>query len=64
MDDFITTFFQEVTKGYIPKLGASIRWIFLRKRYSFEELLKQNWNNRIGILMIGIIVGVIILIVK
>lgn len=40
----------------IKQLGAGIRWLFLRKNYSFKEIEKQNWNGRIGLLTIFLII--------
>ena len=61
MEDFASDFFRELIRGFIPKIGAFIRWIFLRKKYSYEQVLDQNWNNRIGFLAISIIVIAIII---
>jgi len=37
-------------------IGAAIKWFFLRNKLSYKEILKQNWNNRIGILFIALVV--------
>ena len=64
METFIETFLQELLRGIVKPIGAGIRWIFLRKRFKYSEVLRQNWNNRIGFLAISILVGIIILIVN
>ncbi|WP_196887977.1 hypothetical protein [Aureivirga sp. CE67] len=45
-----------VYHGIIRRTGASIRWLFLKKKYSFKEILEQDWNGRIGFICIAIIV--------
>jgi len=52
MEDFITQFFQELIPSALAKLGGFFRWLFLRKKYTYKEILKQNWNTRIGLLVI------------
>ncbi len=44
--------------------GAFFRWIFLFRKYSFKEILKQDsyMNGSIGFLGVGIIISVILLI--
>jgi hypothetical protein len=44
------------------QLGASVRQLFLRKKYTIHELLKQNWNGRVGLFVVGIVVVTIIFI--
>jgi len=60
IEEFITTFFQEIIWNGIVKLGALLRWIFLKNQYSFKEILQQNWNGRIGLLFIASVVVLII----
>ena len=60
IEEFLTTFFQEILWGGIIKLGAFVRWIFLKSKYSFKEILQQNWNGRIGLLLLTSVVVLII----
>ena len=55
MEELIREFIQEVLLGSIIKFGALIRWFFLRKKYSYKEVLKQDWNGRVGLLFIILI---------
>lgn len=64
IDEFFADFLGEILLGLIPKLGACVRWLFLRKKYTFSEILNQNWNGRIGVLTISIIIGTIIFLVN
>ena len=55
MEEFITSFFQELIPSALAKLGGFFKWIFLRKKYTYKEILEQNWNKRIGLLAIIIL---------
>ena len=59
--EFITDFFGEVILGGVKNIGAWFRYLFLSKKYSFKEVLQQDWNNRIGFLVLSILIGVSIL---
>ena len=59
--EFITDFFGEVILGGVKNIGAWVRYLFLSKKYSFKEVLQQDWNNRIGFLVLSILIGVAIL---
>lgn len=54
--NFIAEFLREFLLSLIPRLGAFFRWIFLKKKYSYKEVLEQNWNGRIGLLFIVIVI--------
>jgi len=60
MADFLAQIFQELIIQNLNYVGASIKWIFLRKKYSFKELLDQNWNTRIGALVIVALIALIV----
>lgn len=39
----------EVLMNVILKYtGATVRWLFLHRRYSYSIVLTQDWNKRIG----------------
>lgn len=54
VEEFIGIFFQEVLLASIRRIGSFVRWLFLRKKYSYNDIYKQDWNGRIGILAIVI----------
>ena len=41
------------------RVGAFVRWVFLKKKKSYKNVLKENWNGRVGILMFVFIVFLI-----
>jgi uncharacterized protein YycO len=44
----------------IPKhLGVTIKWLFKRKIKSYSEILKENYNTRLGFLAIGLFTVII-----
>lgn len=59
MGNFIAEFLGEFLLSLIPRLGAFFRWIFLRKKYSYKEILEQNWNGRIGLIFIILVIVLI-----
>ena len=60
MEDFITQFFQDLIPSVLQRLGALIRWIFLKNKYTYKEVLNQDWNGRIGVLFTTTIIMSII----
>ena len=63
IEEFIVTFFQDIVWDGIIRFGAFIRWIFIRKKYSYKEVVQQDWNGRIGLLIIALIVVALILLI-
>ncbi|WP_299123302.1 hypothetical protein [uncultured Tenacibaculum sp.] len=59
MEDFFSGFLEEILFSSISKLGAFIRWLFLKRKYSYNEVLKQDWNGRIGLLAIILMIYLI-----
>lgn len=60
LDELLQTLFGEILMGFIRHVGAIVRWLFLGKKYSYREIRKQDWNARVGILMVLAAVGVTI----
>ena len=60
MEDIIATFFQELIPSALARIGAFFRWIFLRKKYNYKEVLKQKWNGRVGLLFITLLIVLLI----
>ena len=55
MTELATTFLQEILWETIKRVGALVRWMFLRANYSFESVLEQSWNGRIGFLTVALL---------
>lgn len=53
MKEFAVQFIIEFLLEY-P--GAFIRWLFLKKKYSFDEVLSSMWNYVISIVILFFIV--------
>lgn len=60
MADFLGQFILELIIQSLNHIGAAIKWVFLRNNLSYKEILKQNWNNSIGVLFIALAVFLII----
>ena len=60
VEGFLETFFQEVLWASIKRLGSFVRWVFLKRKYSYNDIYKQDWNGRVGIITICFIVVLII----
>lgn len=59
----IETAFGELAYGLFRIIGACFRFLFLRK-YTFKEVLNQNWNGRVGLLVVLLIIGFTVCFVK
>jgi hypothetical protein len=58
MLEFIATLIIES----LPKLiGTLVRWCFYLGRKPFSDVFNEEWNKRVGIVIIGIIIGLIVL---
>lgn len=56
IEAFLETLFHEILWGLIKRIGSFIRWLFLRNKYSYDLIYKQDWNGRVGLLAIGLII--------
>lgn len=58
MDFIVDIFLEFIIYGILQYPGAAIRWLFIRKRKTFKELLKDNFeiNAFLAIIMIGCMV--------
>ena len=52
IEEFFIAFLQEVLLLVVIKIGTAVRWFFLRNKYSYKEILEQDWNGRVGLLTI------------
>ena len=64
MDEFLNQIFQDFFYYLFRIVGARFRWLFLRRKYSFKEILEQNWNGRIGFMIISIMTLCILYFIK
>ena len=52
LGEIIAEFFRELVSGLIGsgirRLGAWVRWVFKGKKKTFEEVLEEDWNRRVG----------------
>ena len=46
------------------KFGMLTKWIYYRGEKPFTEIKNENWNTRIGFILLLIIIGIIIYIVN
>ena len=57
--EIIVEFFIELFSRFIGtgirRLGACIRWMSTGRNKPFTEVLKEDWNRRVGWLMIAIL---------
>ncbi len=51
MGEFLIEVIFEGIIQSLSYIGASVKWVFLRNKFSYKEILKHNWNYRIGILV-------------
>ncbi|GAL86221.1 hypothetical protein MYP_3450 [Sporocytophaga myxococcoides] len=67
MIEFFEALFESLFGELVYQLfritGASFRFLFLRK-YTFREVLSQNWNGRVGLVVVLLIVGFIFWLIK
>ncbi|MDO9261665.1 MAG: hypothetical protein Q7U08_06970 [Flavobacteriaceae bacterium] len=64
METILESIFQDFLWAGVKRLGAFFRWAVLRKKYTYEQILKKDWNGGIGLLFIAFIVGVVFICVK
>lgn len=49
---FIGGIFREVIPDLLRLLGAGIKWVFYLGKRKFSDILKEEWNMRIGFFFI------------
>jgi hypothetical protein len=52
IEEAIVTFVKNVSR----MIGTGIRWIWLGRKQNFDQILSSKWNNRIGIIVICLII--------
>lgn len=58
--EILGTLFHDAPYYLIKRTGSFVRWLFLKSKYSYAEVYDQDWNGRVGILTILIIIFYII----
>lgn len=59
VDGLAENFFQEVLWTLVLRLGALVRWFYLRKTYTYQQIYRQPYNGRMGILTICVLLAVV-----
>ncbi|MGV8992492.1 MAG: hypothetical protein ACOH1O_00190 [Flavobacterium sp.] len=52
--------FEVIFCNTIRYSGAAVRFAFMHKKFTFDQVLKQDWNNRIGIIVLSVLIGLLI----
>jgi hypothetical protein len=64
MGDFLIEFFEQFVREIIPTflkvIGAGIKWILYLGKISYSNIFKEEWNTRIGLGIIIIVISTII----
>ena len=45
---------------FLKSIGALLRWPILFRKYSLKEIYKKPWNTRIGGIVLGVVIGVLL----
>jgi uncharacterized protein YycO len=53
-EELIRPFFEAVLWESIKRIGSAVRWVFLRKKYSYPDIYDQSWNGRVGLLTLAL----------
>ncbi len=56
----IGALFQDAPYYIIKRTGSFVRWLFLKSKYNYAQIYSQDWNGRVGVLTILIIIFSII----
>ncbi len=49
----------EILPGIFKLIGASLKWCFYLGKKSYKDILKEEWNTRLGFFLIVIILVII-----
>ncbi len=59
LEEILVGLLQESIFPIIKAMGASIRWLFYLGKQPINKILKQEWNTRIGLAVVLLMVVVI-----
>ena len=45
---------------FLKSIGTLLRWPFLFRKHTLKEIYKKPWNTRIGGIVIGVVIGVLV----
>ncbi len=49
--------FQTILLGSLRAIGASIKWLIRWGKKPFVEILEEDWNGRLGLLIVALAVA-------
>lgn len=55
-EGFLETFVQEILWASVKRIGSLIRWVILRNKYSYNQIYRQDWNGRVGLVALILII--------
>lgn len=56
VDDIVDFFMERIQMGLIKRVGAFFRYLFLFHKYSYKQVLQQEYNGRVGIIVTFVLV--------
>jgi uncharacterized protein YycO len=56
VESILELFFQEILWGTIKRIGAAVRWMFMSRKYSYNDIYQKDWNGSLGVITICLIV--------
>jgi hypothetical protein len=62
--ELIAGLIREMIPSFLKNIGASTKWLISRRKKTYHEILEEEWNTRIGILLVFFLVLLIIQILK
>ncbi|MFI5141418.1 MAG: hypothetical protein ACHQII_03580 [Bacteroidia bacterium] len=55
-DDFVMNgFFRKLVYGLLKLTGSFFRYLFLFRKYSYKQVLEQEYNGRVGVIVIFVL---------
>ena len=61
VEAFFESLLPDLVQPFFRLIGACVRWIFLRNRYTFSQIRQQEWNGRVGLLVVACVVTVVVI---
>jgi len=60
IQEIFETLITDIFLEFIQKIGSYVRWVFLKNKYSYKQIQKQDWNGRVGLFLILSIIAIIL----